>query len=439
MADPSRPSPVAKTEVWTLGLLGVDVVNGPLHLNDGDLLSAQNAEPFTEEGEGGIRKRLGIDEFTPTSIGTPIAAITSIPMVDNYPTFRRLVALISSSMAASSHRTSTNGTTWANLSGITTPSRIENQGVNQAVPSFNGVLYYPISDCAAMQTYNGIGVASAAPLPQSTLRPSDGLFYGPALLVLNVVVRDGAIWWAVRFPSSGGNPASIEVVYQHDPTAGSYTPVAQPFAQEAAVVGSPTADGIVDGIVYGIEVWQGRVYVQLVKQSGNGRVYSAVVGDATWTLEEEITGGIPGGLAAAEDGALYAGWTHATNSRLRKLATPGGAWADVISSGAAGSMQPVHVQGERVLVWHGNVTNLRLRESLDAGSSFSVVYTEADPFASATSPITAARLVRLGTVEFLAYGDTGAGQARIIRNSSGWAIVETHGGGPESCSLLSGV
>lgn len=84
MADEQRPSPVAKTEVWTLGLLGVNVVDGPLHLVDGELLTAQNAEPFMEEGEGGIRKRLGIALFTPDQLAAGISAITSIPLPDPY-------------------------------------------------------------------------------------------------------------------------------------------------------------------------------------------------------------------------------------------------------------------------------------------------------------------------------------------------------------------
>lgn len=76
MADTS------KLRVWNLGLEGVNVVDSPLHIRDGELRLAQNCETFADEGEGGIRKRLGIGALTPVGTGLPILAITSIPLPD---------------------------------------------------------------------------------------------------------------------------------------------------------------------------------------------------------------------------------------------------------------------------------------------------------------------------------------------------------------------
>lgn len=117
MADPSRPSPVSKTEVWTLGLLGVDVVNAPHHLVDGDLLLAQNAEPFVEEGEGGLRKRLGLELFTPDTLPSGISAITSIPLPDPfvpYPTEGAVLYAMTSTDGGPSqyYQISEDGITW---------------------------------------------------------------------------------------------------------------------------------------------------------------------------------------------------------------------------------------------------------------------------------------------------------------------------------------
>jgi hypothetical protein len=224
------------------------------------------------------------------------------------------------------------------------------------------------------------------------------------------------------------------VVFKHDPGDGSYTQIGTPFSQEAAV-------GTEDGIIVGLEVWNNKVYVQTNNQlvGTNGQVWSITPGDAAWTLEDTVaTNPYPGGLAAAPDGALFAGWGSGTNGRLRKLASSGGAWANAVALGAAGIFIPVHVAGDRVLAWLGDVTNLRLRESLDGGGTFSTVFTEADPI-SITGAGSVARLVRLGATEFLTYEDTGALRAKIIRNSSGWSVVETYGASGQSANFLSGV
>lgn len=69
-------------KLWNLGLLGVNIIDTPLHSSDGELELAQNAEPFTEQGEGGLRKRLGISAFTPDDLGAGLLAMTSIPLPD---------------------------------------------------------------------------------------------------------------------------------------------------------------------------------------------------------------------------------------------------------------------------------------------------------------------------------------------------------------------
>lgn len=103
-----------KLQVWTNGLFGVNVVDSPIHLVDGELLSAQNAEPFTEEGEGGIRKRGGISLFTPDQLPAAIGAITSIPLPDPFQPFAvngtRLYA--PTTAGASTYLTTTDGVTW---------------------------------------------------------------------------------------------------------------------------------------------------------------------------------------------------------------------------------------------------------------------------------------------------------------------------------------
>ena len=140
-----------KLEAWALGLLGVNVVDGPLHLVDGELTRAQNAEPFTEEGEGGIRKRLGIDEFSGAALGAAIAAITSVPLPDPFtPLATRGTRLyVTTESGANTHLSSTDGITWIAGAPFARPwGPIGNNGLyndtfqHGAFLSTTGALYY---------------------------------------------------------------------------------------------------------------------------------------------------------------------------------------------------------------------------------------------------------------------------------------------------------
>jgi hypothetical protein len=424
-----------KLPVWGLGLFGVNVVDSPLHLVDGELLNAQNAEPFTEEGEGGLRKRLGIGLFTGTALPAGIAAMTSVPLIDPLQVFARLIVLPRTG-AGTTGRTSTNGVSWADLS-LTPADRFEPNGWTVSLPHFDGRVWFPVNGCLDLQTYNGVGSTTEPGFPATITRPSDGLLYN-VLLVTNAVVREGAIWWIARYASSGGNPAEISVVYRHDPESGSFTPIAQPFAAEAAAVGSPTADGLIDGAAQGLEVFQGEVYVQITKAGGSSRVYRAAPGATAWTQDDEVASSHTGGICASDDGALYVGYSSGSAARLRKR-TADGTWSTVVAVGATGKVNPVHVAGDRVLAWVSDATNMRLRESTDAGGSFSTVYTEADPQGHGNSSAVTRLVVGPNGDEFLTYGDEGDSTARIIRLNSGtWSLVDSFGSGGDA-ALLGGV
>lgn len=430
MAEEKEP----RCEVWTTGLFGVNVVDSPLHLVDGEYLAAQNAEPFTEEGEGGIRKRLGIAAFTGSAIGTAIAAITSIPLVDPLVIFARLVAL---DRDAGTARQSTNGTAWSTLNGLSAVSswNAGARGTTQSLPSIDGSIYYPAAACTAMERFNGVGIASVTPLPQTVTVAGD--LYA-VTSVVGAVVRSGAIWWLVNYTG----PSLIYVVWKFDASDESYAQVAIPF-----IAGGGTGFGT--GVPTAIEVYQDNVYIQASTASDNAcRVYRCDPATETaWTLEDtQIDAGsiFDGcGLCADDSSTIYAGTggqAGAASKVLRKR-TAAGVWATVIDAGIADAqVAPVFVSGDRVLAWVSDGTNLRLRESLDAGGSFSTVFTEATPRptnAQGAYP----RLVRLGSAEFLQYGDATGGEnvARTIRNSSGWASVDTYGTTYETAGLLSGV
>lgn len=61
-------------EVSEMGIGGVNLVKSPLHLNDNELVLAQNAEPYRDRGVAGIRKRVGLQKVVPTGTVAPSAA-----------------------------------------------------------------------------------------------------------------------------------------------------------------------------------------------------------------------------------------------------------------------------------------------------------------------------------------------------------------------------
>lgn len=73
-----------KLSVFNLGEKGVNVVRSPIHLTDGELTQAQNAQ-FDQTGqEGGIRKRDGMAKVNAAALGAgaSISGIMPVPLTD---------------------------------------------------------------------------------------------------------------------------------------------------------------------------------------------------------------------------------------------------------------------------------------------------------------------------------------------------------------------
>lgn len=74
-----------KLSLFNLGVLGVNQVESPLHLADGELLNGQNAEIYRETGELAVRKRLGIGAFVGDALAGPVHQLCTVPLVDPSP------------------------------------------------------------------------------------------------------------------------------------------------------------------------------------------------------------------------------------------------------------------------------------------------------------------------------------------------------------------
>lgn len=74
-----------KINVYNVGAEGVDVVDSPVHVADGALLSAQNAQLAPVELEEGIRKRDGLAKYNAIAGAGTILAGFNVSLTDPAP------------------------------------------------------------------------------------------------------------------------------------------------------------------------------------------------------------------------------------------------------------------------------------------------------------------------------------------------------------------
>ncbi len=74
-----------KTDVYNVGELGIDVVESPVHVAEGALLDAQNAQLAPIELEGAIRKRDGMAKFNTVAAAGQINSGFNVSLVDPAP------------------------------------------------------------------------------------------------------------------------------------------------------------------------------------------------------------------------------------------------------------------------------------------------------------------------------------------------------------------
>lgn len=74
-----------KQNVYNIGELGVDVVESPVHVGDGALLNAQNAQLAPIELEGAIRKRNGLAKFNSVAAAGQINSGFHVSLTDPAP------------------------------------------------------------------------------------------------------------------------------------------------------------------------------------------------------------------------------------------------------------------------------------------------------------------------------------------------------------------
>jgi hypothetical protein len=286
------PETNSKVNVYNLGELGVNLTKSPIHIDDGELVAAQNAEFYLDEGLGALRKRIGLQRLNPVALAGAIRGMIGVPLPG--PGRR---AVYSGERGLFQFYKTTDGTTWTLESTIGQEIGITGNIAGNDQP-------IPLTALTAQQFFY-VGETTT---DQSLLMGHDGVapyelarFATTGLLGI-LCVHDGDIY--VRDYSLGDTS-----VWQIDPIAGTQTKIGGTFVGER----------VCSGASYLGKVWVG---------TDGAKIYWCRPGGTAWTLDHTAGAGQHNYVSlAVYEGNLYAG-TAATagTAAIVEKRTPGGTW-----------------------------------------------------------------------------------------------------------------
>lgn len=328
---------MANLSVYNLGSLGVNVDKDFVHLEDGELTSAQNAIKDPLGVVGGITKRLGLINFNSSASGGTIAGGVGVPLP-----FTRRIYIAQFSGGGANFLSSTTGFTTAATQSTTPSEPVKNAKLGSfynAITSSNGVTYGK-NAC----NYGNAFIYAVNNYTQGTTAPTLFLYDGSMdRLLLTVptntdvgVVSQTVMWMLINSNylyfsvhdsgTDGGGGASTFVgsVYRYDlntntiiklgatfPTG--YLPYTLCWANDRLWVGTVTSAG----------------------EGGAGKVYWIRPGvDTTWTLDKTFGSEIFPTTILSFNGELYVGtYTTAGGSATVDKRSTAGVWSTVDTAG----------------------------------------------------------------------------------------------------------
>lgn len=69
-----------KLNVYNLGSVGIDIVNSPLHVEDGYLLNCQNAQVSPHDADLSLKKRDGMAKVNSVAAAGSLITIFNVPL-----------------------------------------------------------------------------------------------------------------------------------------------------------------------------------------------------------------------------------------------------------------------------------------------------------------------------------------------------------------------
>lgn len=299
-----------KENNFVLGTRGINLVDEPLALEDGDLQNAQNAEFRRTAGKMAIGIRGGLARLNASDLGGSILGGANIPLPSPLSaSLTRAFLVARNTLTANTWQRSTNGTTWATAA---TPSQAQTyaQAVdanfgyfNQRCVSYQGKLIYPGSDYVQYPTasdtappirvWDGTNDFEIGRVPKN---PESGA--ANTILINDFVVHSNRVYYCTYDPG-GAAPNHFGRVIELDLGTGQMTQIGDRF--DAGSGGMPYCLCSHNGLL-----WVGTYGIG---GSAVGNIYSINVDtEDTWTLRH--TTGIGAGYIlsmASYRGILYFG------------------------------------------------------------------------------------------------------------------------------------
>lgn len=283
-----------KSNVYTLGEFGVNRVKSPIHLIDGELLTAQNADVPFDKGNRGLRKRSGLAKLNTDVAAGSIASMTWVPLADPFGTLYFYTGSVPS------WSVSQTGTTFASQLAPSVSAQIGTQS-NPGFVTHRGRMYFVVG---------------------TTL-----VSFGSDQILMTHATISAAITSPSLFVDS-----TAETIYGLDSTTGaslfggmvfSYNVLSGAYAEAAAPAGAThRAVGGLDGVLY----------------TGASDLIRKYVG-TTWSTELATTvGTTANSFLRGPDGKLYAALTNASGGAAMVIIRrdSAGSWTTV-QSDASGS------------------------------------------------------------------------------------------------------
>lgn len=281
-----------KLNVYNLGEKGVNTSKTPLHHEDGEFLSAQNAEFYAEAGVGGLHKRPGLQRFNTTTLTNPIKGVIGVPL----PGPGERGVYVDTGLTTSPWNVTHDGTTFAPSDGF----QAFGARYPLAVHLF-GQFFFSHNHGGTVWSVNGFD----GEMEYELYRSAD-----PAMNKIEVLgTHDGKIIFREEDTSFNQR---IKLV---DPLTGAVEQVAG-----ILYTGLPAS-------LHAACSFLGKVWVAY--PGATALVSSARVTDTSWTLERTTAAQAGGGYGSMRvfNGELYVGYSASGTAALIEKRTAAGVWS----------------------------------------------------------------------------------------------------------------
>lgn len=308
----------APISVFAFGLGGVNLVKDPLMLDDNELVLAQNAEPYKNEGISGVRKRPGLQAVVPTGSVTPspaaagIVASYTINTDDaNNPNPNSVMAefLFGGGVGLLSTNGGSSFSAVSGQAGLGSDSILPNVKYTfpagspyEFLPCFSGVR------CGSAFVFGG-HTAGSVVANKTVAPPAAGSTSGPTITTRGITIFPGDTNADDTFVLSGvwQKPFGAGALYATVITTGGQCALYAPATDDIIALPNFTSNALATGSIF----LNGRLWV------ANGTNISSIRPgvDSAWTDNAVTLTGVTQLLGlSAVNGVLYAGTKQTSSS-----------------------------------------------------------------------------------------------------------------------------